>query len=96
MVWVHAAPSVLDVLVRDGKQALVARGSMLKRAGDQLPMTRLSIRDDAVEREDRWPNDNDLGAVVVLHGGEAGLLRSWWNAGDGSSWRWQLEFYNHR
>ncbi len=25
-----------------------------------------------------------------------GLLTAWWNADDGSSWRWSVEFYNHR
>jgi len=29
-------------------------------------------------------------------GGEVGILTAWWNAEDGSSWRWQVEFYNHR
>jgi hypothetical protein len=31
----------------------------------------------------------------VVPGGEAGELKSWWNADDGSEWRWRLEFYNH-
>jgi len=36
------------------------------------------------------------GAAIILPGGEVGILRSWWNAADGSEWRWQVEFYNHR
>jgi hypothetical protein len=26
---------------------------------------------------------------------EAGTLLEWWNAADGSEWRWKIEFYNH-
>ena len=44
----------------------------------------------------RWPHDGDLGALVLLPGGEAGTLQAWWNAADGSEWRWQVELYNHR
>jgi hypothetical protein len=33
---------------------------------------------------------------VVLPGGEVGILLAWWNAEDGSEWRWQVEFYNQR
>jgi hypothetical protein len=32
---------------------------------------------------------------VILPGGEAGILKSWWHADDHSEWRWQIEFYNH-
>jgi hypothetical protein len=33
---------------------------------------------------------------VVLPGGEAGVLTAWWNAEDGSAWRWSVEFSNRR
>jgi hypothetical protein len=56
----------------------------------------LTIRGDGVEREDLWPDDEDHGRPVMLPGGEVGILLSWWNAEDGSEWRWQVEFYNHR
>ena len=59
-------------------------------------MTRLVRRGDAILREDRWPTDADLGAVVILPGGEAGILTAWWNAPDGSEWRWSVEFANRR
>jgi len=95
-VWVHAAPNRLAVTVRDGDERIVARGEPLERAGPHFPMTRLWIEGDQVNREDRWPTEADLGSVVILPGGEAGILRSWWNADDGSEWRWQTEFYNHR
>ena len=35
------------------------------------------------------------GALVILPGGEVGTLVAWWNAADGSEWRWRVEFYNH-
>jgi hypothetical protein len=34
--------------------------------------------------------------MVILPGGEVGELLKSWNAKDGSEWRWQIEFYNHR
>ena len=93
-VWLHATPPVLSVTVREG-DTVIAKGRDLQREGPRLPMTRLSIVDGEVRREDRWPQDSDLGAVVILPGGEAGILTSWWHAPDESEWRWQLEFYNH-
>jgi hypothetical protein len=95
VLWVHAAPPVLAVTVRDGEERVIARGLQLQRAGERLPLTRLSRRGDRVEREDRWPTQRDLGARVILPGGEVGRLTAWWNAEDGSEWRWQVEFYNH-
>jgi hypothetical protein len=96
VVWLHAAPPVLAVTVREGDDRVVARGEPLQREGPYLPMTRLERRGDRVVREDRWPADTDLGAVVILPGGEAGILKSWWNAADGSEWRWVVEFANRR
>ncbi len=34
--------------------------------------------------------------VALLAGGEAGTLKTWWNADDGSEWRRTVQFYNHR
>ena len=96
VLWVHAAPEVLAATVRDGDDRVTARGAPLRRNGEQLPMTRLEIRGDNVERKDRWPTEADLGALVILPGGEVGTLVAWWNKPDGSEWRWQLELYNHR
>ncbi len=93
-VWLHAAPPKLSVTVREG-DAVIAKGRDLERAGRRFPMTRLAIENGEVRREDRWPDDSDLGAVVILPGGEAGVLVGWWNAADESEWRWQVEFYNH-
>jgi len=96
VVWVHSAPSQLAVTVRQGDDRVIARGEPLERQGAKFPMTRLTRAGDAIQREDRFPTQADLGALVLLPGGEAGLLRAWWNAEDGSEWRWQVEFYNHR
>ena len=96
VLWVHAAPPTLAVTVRDGDDRVTGRGEPLQRIGEQLPMTRLTLRDGTVSREDRWPTEADLGALVILPGGEVGTLTEWWNAPDGSEWRWQVEFYNHR
>ncbi|HEV2010135.1 MAG TPA: hypothetical protein VGS17_03805 [Candidatus Limnocylindria bacterium] len=96
VVWLHAAPPLLAVTVREGDDHVLARGPSLRRVGPQLPMTRLERHGDTITREDRWPNDTDLGAVVILPGGEAGILKSWWNASDGSEWRWVVEFFNRR
>jgi hypothetical protein len=96
ILWVHAAPPNLAVTVRDGDDRVIARGEPLRRIGDQLPVTRLEVRGDRVTREDRWPTDADLGSLIILPGGEVGTLVAWWNAPDGSEWRWQVELYNHR
>src|SRR5688500_4046748 len=95
VLWVHAAPPTLSVTVRDGEDQVVARDQQLKRTGQRYPMTRLSRHGTEIRREDRWPNQADLGALVILPGGEVGQLIAWWNADDGSEWRWQVEFYNH-
>jgi hypothetical protein len=96
VLWVHAAPAQLDVTIRDARDGVVARGSGLERAGERLPLTRLSRHGETIERQDRWPTRTDLGTPVILPGGEVGILKAWWNAEDGSEWRWQVEFYNHR
>ena len=96
VVWLHAAPPVLAVTVREGDDRVIARGEPLTREGPYMPMTRLERRGGLVTRTDRWPTDADLGAVVILPGGEAGILTSWWNASDGSEWRWAVEFFNRR
>ena len=59
-------------------------------------MARLTERGRQIAREDLWPADDDIGRPVILPGGEVGILLAWWNAEDGSEWRWQLEFYNQR
>ncbi|HET8625918.1 MAG TPA: hypothetical protein VFL91_00760 [Thermomicrobiales bacterium] len=95
-LWIHAAPPTLTVTVRDSDDRPVATGESLVRRGPQLPMTRLWIAGDRVRREDRWPGKADLGSRVMLPGGEVGTLIAWWNAADGSAWRWSVEFFNQR
>jgi hypothetical protein len=92
---VHAAPETLEVVVRSDDGEALAQGNGLARTADR-PMARLTVRDGQVTREDLWPADGDIGRPVILPGGEVGILLSWWNADDGSEWRWQVEFYNHR
>jgi hypothetical protein len=96
VVWLHAAPPVIAVTVREGDDHVVARGEPLRRTGPYLPMTRLEWRGATVLRQDRWPTDADRGVVVILPGGEAGILTAWWNAADGSEWRWTVELSNKR
>jgi hypothetical protein len=96
VVWVHAVPRKVAITVRQGDDRVVARGEPLAREGGYKPMTRFAMSGDSITREDRWPTDDDLGSVVILPGGEAGILTAWWNAEDGSSWRWSVEFSNSR
>jgi hypothetical protein len=96
VLWVHAAPDRLAVTVRAGDERIVGRGEPLEREGRYLPMTRLTLQGGEVRREDRWPTDADLGSLVILPGGEVGVLTAWWNAEDGSAWRWSVEFSNAR
>ena len=95
ILLVHAAPPMLTVEVRSENGDRVAYAKDLSQTGD-FPMTRLAIQGEHITREDRWPSESDIGQLVILPGGEVGTLISWWNAGDGSEWRWQVEFYNHR
>lgn len=95
-VWVHAPPELLAVLVRDADETVIARAEELRRDGPQFPMARLQREGSSIRREDRWPMVGDIGSVVILPGGEAGTLQSWWNADDETEWRWQVEFYNHK
>jgi len=94
-LWLHAAPELVAVVVREGEERILSRADELRREGRYFPMTRLQRGGESISREDRWPTDADLGALVLLPGGEVGTLSSWWNAGDGSEWRWQIELYNH-
>jgi hypothetical protein len=95
VLLVHAAPESLRVEVRDDAGHPLAGGDGLKRTGDR-PIARLRRDGDRITREDLWPEDEDIGRPVILPGGETGILKAWWNAPDGSEWRWQVEFYNHR
>jgi hypothetical protein len=95
-VLVHAAPQKLQVSVRDEAGNVVARGDKLERH-QPGPISFLVRRGASITLEDGWPTSRDIGRVVILPGGEAGILKTWWNADDRKEWRWQVEFYNqHR
>jgi hypothetical protein len=95
VLWVHAAPATLEVMVRATDGQIIAQGNSLVRSGPRFPMTRLWLNGMQVQREDRWPEVADQGNLVILPGGEVGTLLEWWNAPDGSEWRWKIELYNH-
>ncbi|MGE5595423.1 MAG: hypothetical protein ACM3S1_05245 [Hyphomicrobiales bacterium] len=95
-VIVHAVPDTLRVEVTDGEGRRIAFGDQLVRTGPYYPMTRLRKQGSRITREDGWPEAEDIGRPVMLPGGEVGILKDWWNAEDGSEWRWNVEFYNHK
>ena len=90
----HALPERCNVTVADDSGAIIARGSDLRGELDS-PISRLSIVDGTIARENIWPGDTDLGLPVILPGGEIGILESWWQADDRSEWRWRIELSNH-
>lgn len=95
VLLVHAPPDALDVEVRDDDGARVAYGGGLHRTADR-PMARLTVQGSHVTREDLWPEEVDLGRPVILPGGAVGILKHWWNADDGTEWRWRVEFCHRR
>jgi hypothetical protein len=90
---VHAAPSRLNMVVSDATGQVIARGIGLERH-QPGPMSYLVRHGATITLEDGWPTQADIGRVVLLPGGEAAILKSWWNADDRKEWRWDLEFYN--
>lgn len=95
VLLVHAPSPTLTVEVRSDNGTRLAYAKDLEQTADR-PIARLTIQGDSILREDLWPTQEDIGRLVILPGGEVGTLLSWWNAEDGSEWRWQVEFYNHR
>ena len=92
-IILHSAPDVLTVEVSDRQGYRLAYGKDLERTLES-PMCRLRREGQRVIRQDIWPTEADYGSLVLLPGGEVGVLKSWWNADDKKEWRWQLEFYN--
>jgi hypothetical protein len=90
----HAFPERVDIEIYDEARSLVARGTDLASELSS-PMARLVIRGTTVERENVWPDESDLEKLVILPGGEVGILKSWWHAEDHSAWTWTVEFSNH-
>ena len=95
VLLVHAPPSMLSVEVRSEDGQRLAFAENLPYTADR-PIARLTIQGNSLTREDLWPTEADIGQSIILPGGEVGKLVEWWNAGDESEWRWQVEFYNHR
>jgi hypothetical protein len=95
ILLVHAAPEVLDVDVSSDRGERLASARGLPRTADR-PIARLTRQGAEIAREDLWPTSQDIDQPVILPGGEVGILRNWWNADDGSEWRWTIELYNHR
>jgi hypothetical protein len=91
----HSAPDVVTVEVSDSGGRRLAYGAHLART-QQSPMCRLRRGGGSIAREDIWPVEGDIGSLVMLPGGEVGVLQAWWNAEDRMEWRWQVEFYNSR
>ena len=92
-ILLHSAPEVVTVEVRDKQGNRLAFGKDLQRTLAS-PMCRLRKDGDSILREDIWPTDADLGATVLMPGGEVGVLKQWWHSDDKMRWRWQVEFYN--
>jgi hypothetical protein len=94
-VLIHAAPAkaTIEVMTDDGQ--VVARGDV-DREGRYSPMTLLELDDGDVRRTEVWPTQEHLGLIVLLAGGEGGVLTAWQHAEDHSWWRWSLEFSNHK
>ena len=95
VMLVHAPPPTLTVEVRSEDGQRLAYAQDLEQTVDR-PIARLTVQGKSLRREDLWPTQEDIGRPVILPGGEVGKLLAWWNAEDGSEWRWQVEFYNHR
>jgi hypothetical protein len=95
LLLVHAPPPTLTVEVRSHNGRRLAYAQDLSQTADR-PIARLTVQGKSIAREDLWPMEADLRQQVILPGGEVGTLISWWNAEDGSEWRWHVEFYNHR
>lgn len=93
-VLIHAAPAMAEMEVRSDSDQLIARGD-IARQGDYSPMTLVEIDGANLRRSEVWPDATYRGTLVLLAGGEAGLLRTWEHAPDHSWWRWTVRFANH-
>jgi hypothetical protein len=91
MMLAHALPERVDVVVRDEDGNLVATGDGLEHPASS-PIARLRVDGDTVTRENVWPDDSDIGRLVILPGGEIGTVCEWSHTDDRGSWRWKVEF----
>jgi hypothetical protein len=93
MIILHAPPPVLTVSITEENGSRLAYGEKLE-ATDETPMCRLTRHGERITRADIWPTAQDYGSLVLLPGGEVGVLQYWWNSDDRQEWRWRVEFYN--
>jgi hypothetical protein len=93
-VLVHAAPAQISVEVVDDDGRRIVQADV-DRVGDYSPMTLLDLADGEVHRSEVWPGEEHYGLLVLLSGGEVGVLQRWEHADDHSWWRWSVEFSNH-
>lgn len=95
VVLAHALPSTINVEVRTEGGDLIAKGTELEHSVES-PMARLTISGRNVRRENIWPTEQDEHLVVILAGGEAGLLEKWSNDDAQTEWTWTVKFHNHK
>lgn len=88
-ILLHAAPAYLRFKLAGGGEW----SEPLVSSADS-PMTLLRLEEGA--REDLWPSRKHLGLPVVLPGGEAGRLVSFWRSPKGDRWTYTLEFRGER
>jgi hypothetical protein len=93
-VLVHAAPAQISVEVVDDDGRRIVQADV-DRVGEYSPMTLLDLADGEVHRSEVWPGEQHDGLLVLLSGGEVGVLQRWEHADDHSWWRWSVEFSNH-
>jgi hypothetical protein len=93
LMLAHAMPERIDITVTDADGTVLASAYDLRHDA-VTPITKLTLEGSTVHRENVWPSPADLGLPVILPGGEIGLLTAWWNADDGSEWRWSIELHN--
>jgi hypothetical protein len=95
-VLVHAAPALaeMEVTTEDGEP--VARGRVDREGKWVSPMSLIELHDGELSRTEVWPEQEHIGMLVLLSGGEAGVLQKWEHADDHAWWRWSIEFSNHK
>ena len=90
-ILVHAPPPTIDVEVFEDGERLVATGSDLRADDDAGPIQSVTVDDARVTRSSVDPVD-EVGAIVLLGGGEIGTLTAWEWSEDRSRWRWSVRF----
>ena len=95
-IILHSAPDVATVEISDSDGARLAYGADLAADPAVADVPAAARRCSRSRAKTSGRQENDSGAVVMLPGGEVGILKRWWNAEDRMEWRWEVEFYNSR